>query len=89
MAIKTLDHDQYFDFEVRGSGRFPFDMLRYDSAWPRTSEDAEEIGLAWENDGYFEARTVKLRTTIMARGQDPITPARWRSFGWRVVGRPE
>ena len=29
-----------YTFAVRGSGIFPFDMLRYDRCWPNTSDDA-------------------------------------------------
>lgn len=30
-------------FTVNGPGQIPFDMLRYDGAYPATSEDAAEI----------------------------------------------
>lgn len=69
-----------FAFTVRGSGRFPFDMLRYDGCYPETgmdvtsmtSEDREVFGRSQE-------RNVRLRSD-----REP-TVDRWTSFGWQVV----
>lgn len=33
-------------FVVRGSGSFPFGMLRLSQAWPATNEDAKRMDLA-------------------------------------------
>ena len=60
-------------FSVRGRGRFPIDMLRYDSCWPFQTKDSAAI----EADG---VRTVTLESASPNR-----TAARWRSFGWEVV----
>ncbi len=63
-----------YEFEVEGSGRFPFDMLRYDTCWPaREAEDSYELA----NDREF--RKIRLR------GLRPPTIARWHSFDWGVV----
>jgi len=70
------------EFEVEGFGEFPVDMLRYDSCWPASGEDAFQIGNgSWEN----QRRTVRLRCW-RSKGQPVATIARWDSFTWRVVG---
>lgn len=62
---------------VEGSGRFPFDMLRYDRCWPRTEQDSYK--LSFEHDA--EKRTVELLTNV---SHGP-TGGRWHSQGWRVI----
>ena len=70
-------------FTVRGSGAFPFDMLRYDAAWPeKEGTDSYQLGLTRDSgDEYFNQRNVTLITDC------PNAPgfARWQSFGWPVV----
>jgi hypothetical protein len=59
--------------EVRGSGRFPFDMLRYDNCvavQPTLMEGRED-------------RTVRLRR--FSKDGSPATAARWNSFNWGVL----
>jgi hypothetical protein len=70
MAAKTVKAV----FEVEGSGHFPFDMLRYDSAWPVSSTDAANL------------KGRQRRTVRLASIRNP-TMGRWNSFGWscRVV----
>lgn len=63
------------DFQVRGSGEFPLDMLRYDACWPATEMDS-----ATASDHERDRRRVNLRT---ASPNSP-TPERWESFGWKV-----
>ena len=65
---------------VRGSGDFPFDMLRYDNAVPVTSEDASKIANV---DDSFVHREVKLER--FSYEGDKATADRWRSFGWIVI----
>lgn len=65
-------------FTVQGRGRFPVDMLRYDSAWPRDGASAESILVS--EDG--EARKVRLN---LVPGYTYPTRARWSSFGWTVI----
>src|SRR5882757_4313205 len=40
--IMTMSRNEpdVFSFVVEGSGRFPYDMLRYDQCWPMTSIDS-------------------------------------------------
>lgn len=66
-------------FTVRGSGRFPIDMLRYDGCWPFQSTDSFAIthSFTWEHGP--EPYEVRLETW-----QGKPTVGRWRSFGWDV-----
>jgi len=70
-------------FVVEGSGAFPFDMLRYDHAWPdKEGSDSYQLGLTYEHgDAYFAKRRVALIT------DSTFAPnvERWKSFNWRVV----
>ena len=63
-----------YTFVVHGFGPFPFDMLRYDAAFPADDNAVTEIAYqrAWDE----KAKPIRLRS------QFPPTIARWRSFGW-------
>lgn len=65
-------------YYVTGSGIFPFDMMRFDSCWPATGEDAAK--LEWERMG---ERGRNLRSIRMESYSEP-TIARWSSFNWSV-----
>lgn len=60
-------------FFVRGSGPFPYDMLRYDRCYPAGPGDAAAI----KPTHLWDERTICLFTEART-----ITPDRWRSFGW-------
>lgn len=60
------------DFEVRGSGQFPIDMLRYDECWP-----ANDMAVVAMDEGTYR-RTVRLRTWRWLN----VHPSRWDSFNW-------
>lgn len=71
---------EVWEFEVRGSGDFPTDMLRYDACYPKGTSDAIAINSRFRNAAdHREIRTVKLVSTTKAP-----TEARWASFGWTV-----
>ncbi len=73
-------------YEVEGTGEFPIDMLRYDSAWPYSADDALKISLQpHDGDAYFNRHTVRLSTYSNNDRWKINTPARWRSFSWEVV----
>lgn len=74
------------DYEVHGKGIFPFDMLRYDSSIPSSTDDA--VALA-PFDPALSVRTIKL-TKLSAYKSGGPTNMRWLSFGWKVtkVGIP-
>lgn len=65
------------DFTVVGSGEFPFDMLRYDHAWPASESQARLMS----SSIHVPAGPRR----IEMRGLTGPTPARWASFGWKVV----
>lgn len=66
-------------YRVRGKGKFPIDMLRYDSCWPRTPEDVWFIDMNAEDPDYRKSRDVCLSSNHAP------TIARWNSFGWEVI----
>lgn len=70
-------------FVVRGTGRFPIDMLRYDACWPASSEDARKIteSITDPATGLDGMLTIAL---AIAPGYSEPTIARWQSFGWFV-----
>lgn len=60
-----------------GSGSFPFDMLRYDHAFPASELDS---GRMIDKDH----RQVRL-STHSAHGGSEASKLRWASFGWTVI----
>jgi hypothetical protein len=58
-----------YEYWVTGKGEFPYDMLRYDRAWPV------------ERVGEIEKRNMR---SIMLRSYNEPTLARWASFLWSV-----
>jgi hypothetical protein len=75
-------------FVVKGRGRFPVDMLRYDACWPASSEDAGKITRliadADHPDRFSETPVTEVALTV-APGYGPPTVARWNSYGWAVA----
>jgi hypothetical protein len=67
---------QLFEYGVTGSGRFPFEMLSYDAAWPISEQDAASMTLDQQSD-----RCIKLRSY-----REP-TIKRWTLLNWDVRGR--
>ena len=63
-----------FTYWVTGRGSFPFDMLRYDQAWP-----VERVG---EIDKHGQVRSIKMMS------YKAPTDARWFSFWWSVSQEP-
>jgi hypothetical protein len=60
------------EFAVEGRGDFPADMLRYDHCWPATEAMSRLLGQSHNR-------------VIYLKGLTGPTPARWASFGWKVV----
>jgi hypothetical protein len=60
------------EFTVQGTGEFPFDMLRYDKAWPATEEMSSLLSQTHNR-------------VIFLKGLKTPTLGRWASFGWVVV----
>lgn len=64
------------EYQMQGSGDFPFDMLRYDLCWPATEQDSRLL----PTDRHpYTGRVITLK------GLKPPTQGRWASFGWVVV----
>ena len=71
-------------YTVTGRGHFPFDMLRYDQAWPSTSDEAAKLQRFVESTQAVRRAdrgtlTVELAT---AKKDYHIAFERWKSFGW-------
>jgi len=66
-----------YKFTVTGAMPFPLDMLRYDSCWPRNSED---VCVMYESIKSVDTTPA----TIKLSGANPPTKGRWRSFMWNV-----
>jgi hypothetical protein len=77
MALKFVQ-----TFQVRGSGRFPIDMLRYDHCFPAAEEESPKIAAAVY--GSPKPWEVRLKRYIELSAQRP-TGDRWRSFSAEVV----
>jgi hypothetical protein len=66
-------------FAVRGNGRFPYDMLRYDRCTPAESSDVINM------EDYDMERTVNLVTFHKYQKAIPVHERRWESFLWKVI----
>lgn len=65
---------------VEGVWEFPVDMLRYDQCFPETESDSAVIH---DKD---EKQPRRVRVVCYTDHKYPRwTPARWESFGWRMV----
>ena len=71
-----------YRYTVKGQGTFPFDMLRYDCAYPATSEAAYKLypSMFVASGNAVKEQSVELRSYF-----EP-TVGRWQSFGWSVEG---
>ena len=77
LAAQDRPRERY-RYKVSGSGYFPIDMLRYDCAYPASSEAVSAMGSESRGE-----RTVQRRTVELCSHHLP-TIDRWRSFGWIV-----
>ena len=77
IAAPDRPSEQY-RYRVMGSGVFPWDMLRYDCAYPASSEAVSAMAPPGQGP-HVEQRTVELISYLGP------TPGRWSSFGWLVV----
>lgn len=59
-----------YEYYVTGKGLFPYDMLRYDQAWPASAYDANLLS------NFDTQRSIKMQSH-----RQP-TVGRWESFGW-------
>jgi hypothetical protein len=82
----AVEKKYLFRFTVEGSGEFPVDMLRYDSAWPSSESDSYRISAHYgmPDAKACERRKVELKAYGWHKRWEP-NQARWRSFGWNVT----
>ena len=74
--------NKFTTFKVEGKGEFPFDMLRYACAWPRSSADAFKLSMREPSN----CRTINLDTDRGDRfGISHRVIKRFRSYGWNVI----
>lgn len=64
-------------YTVSGRGRFPLDMLRYDSAWPASSTDSATISAT--------LTVHRGSAAVQLLSHKSPTADRWTSFGWTVI----
>ena len=82
---------QVTTFVVRGRYGFPFDMLRYDQAWPTDrgvsvlSAVARGSNLEIIDEEKETTRWVSVEIELRTHGH--VTPDRWSSFGWTVTSQ--
>lgn len=81
MSTRKQKH-HVMSFTVEGRGPFPFDMLRYDRAWPADQMSVTKLATLAQEFGYRRVELVRAYPV----GGDP-NPAfeRWASYGWRVI----
>lgn len=77
-------------FKVRGPGRLPVDMLRYDCCWPDTGEDAALIEAkadplaSREERQRVQGKVQERGITLASYSEHAPCVGRWESFGWSV-----
>ena len=69
-----------YRYKVSGTGSFPIDMLRYDCAYPCSSEAVSAMGAG---SGPTREERLSRRTVELCSHHQP-TRDRWQSFGWTV-----
>jgi len=65
-------------YKVKGVGRFPIDMLRYDASWPSTERDSSII------EHSLIDRAIGAPVCLETYSKGP-TKGRWESFLWEVT----
>jgi hypothetical protein len=77
-------------FTVRGKYGFPFDMLRYDQAWP-TDRGVSGLGRVTRGDNrdYDDegslSKVEPVDIELVSASPHAPTDDRWHSFGWLVI----
>jgi hypothetical protein len=66
-------------FTVFGQFEFPFDMLRYDRAWP--ASEIESSHMEAPNPRSTDWRTIR---HVKLNSLNTPTAERWNSFGWGI-----
>lgn len=61
------------------------DMMRYDSCYPATEDDARKLAHLVTGEAWSSPADHLIRLTRVARNNQPATAQRWRSFGCHVL----
>ena len=83
MSTRTKPTHFRVHMSVQGPGMFPVDMLRYESAVPRTENDANAI--ATSIFGTPLEHEIKLVRYVQPGMSIEPNRERWKSFGWEVI----
>ena len=78
----------FIAFSVRGKGKFPLDMLRYDRCCPGKESDTLKIAPTRGGDlGLLSEEIVYREIDLCAIAPREWQPTRdrWSSFGWEVT----
>jgi len=79
---RTKPTHRRVEITVCGSGRFPFDMLRYDQCCPVHCCPVHGFGPGAMLGEEFRVVTLAMYGTD---GTDEPSTERWQSFGWHVL----
>lgn len=86
MKILAADRPKVlYTYTVEGTGEFPFDMLRYDSASPASQEAVFKLALGHYASMERVREWMQTRRQVEMQSYWPPTVARWASFGWKVL----
>jgi hypothetical protein len=72
-------------FKLEGYDQFPLDMLRYDACWPMDQDSIAEMQASFDVRDRVERRKERKPFKVTINTIGVMTPARWSSFGWRIV----
>lgn len=79
-------HELTFESKTKWQA-FPFDMLRYDTCYPKMESDSHQMHASVADDSNLMPRRVTV-VRYTHRAAPGWTMARWESFGWvPVYGR--
>lgn len=86
MPKKFLRKEQRFISIITvhiGSAEGCVDMMRYDSCFPATEEDAHKLGRLMSSDGTPDDHIIAFMRC--SRNELPATEGRWRSFNCTIL----
>ena len=85
--LDAIERPKYlYEYFVTGTGPFPIDMLRHDSCWPASGEEAAKI--EWSFTARLGGERAR-RQSIKLRSYRGPTIGRWNSFTWKVTSRAQ
>ncbi len=73
-----------YQIETKGTGQFPFDMLRYSRCWPVAAQDAENLSFDPESKESYQKPRVVCVALIGNAVEAAHCVERFKSFSWRA-----